>query len=97
MSATTDSPTGDEPQFKFLEALLGLTQEEPEPEPTPEQNAEARRQAVGELGEAIQDVAAIALGVRASAIESGMSPENADVMAMSTYATTLSAMGANRD
>ena len=85
MSATTDSPTGDEPQFKFLEALLGLTQEEPEPEPEPVDTAEE----VAKFGDMIQGLAAVALGVRAQAIEAGVDPAAADSMAMSTYAVSL--------
>ena len=87
---TTTQKPDDEPQFSFLEALLGGLNAEPAPkqEPTPEEVAEA----TAALGESIQNLAAIALGVRARAIEAGVAPDSADVMAMSTYAVSLTSM-----
>lgn len=84
MSTTAKTPD-DEPGLKFLEALLGGAPTKPEPEPEPVDVAEE----VAKLGDTIQSIAAIALGVRARAIEAGVDPANADVMAMSTYAVSL--------
>lgn len=84
MSTTAKTPD-DESGFKFLEALLGGAPAKPEPEPTPEEIAEA----TAAFGEGIQNLAAIALGVRARAVEAGVDSANADVMAMSTYAVSL--------
>ena len=82
MSTTAKTPD-DESGFKFLEALLGGAPAKPEP--TPEEIAEA----TAAFGEGIQNLAAIALGVRARAVEAGVDSANADVMAMSTYAVSL--------
>ena len=92
MSTTAKTPD-DESGFTFLEALLGGMAAKPEPEPEPADLAEE----VAKLGDTIQDLAAIALGVRARAIEAGVEPANADVMAMSTYAVSLQGLfgGAN--
>lgn len=94
MSTTAKTPD-DESGFKFLEALLGgaPAKPEPTPEPTPEEIAEA----TAAFGESIQNLAAIALGVRARAVEAGVDSANADVMAMSTYAVSLQGLfgGAN--
>lgn len=81
---TTEKPD-DEPQFSFLEALLGGLNAEPKPEPEPVDTAEE----VAKFGDMIQGLAAVALGVRAQAIEAGVDPAAADSMAMSTYAVSL--------
>ena len=92
MSTKDNTPDG-ETGFKFLEALLGGAPTAPEPEPEPVDAAEV----IANLGDVIQDTAAIALGVRARAIEAGVSPANADAMAMTTYAVSLQGLfgGAN--
>ena len=94
MTTTAKTPD-DEPGFTFLEALLGGMTAKPEPEPEPEPVDLAKE--VAKLGDTIQDLAAIALGVRARAIEAGVDPDSADAMAMSTYAVSLQGLfgGAN--
>lgn len=92
--STKDSTPDGEAGFKFLEALLGGAPKEPEPEPEPVDAAEE----IAKLGDTVQSIAAIALGVRARAIEAGVSPANADAMAMATYAASLQGLfggGAN--
>lgn len=90
--STKDSTPDGEAGFKFLEALLGGAPKEPEPEPVD------AAEVIASLGDTVQSIAAIALGVRARAIEAGVSPANADAMAMSTYAVSLQGLfggGAN--
>lgn len=86
---STTETQGDEPRRNFFEQLLGelATPPEPKPAPTPEELAEAS----AGLGEVIQDLTAIAVGVRARAIEGGISAERADDMAVGTYASLLQA------
>lgn len=96
MSTTAKTPD-DESGFTFLEALLGGMAAKPEPEPEPEPEPVDLAKEVAKLGDTIQDLAAIALGVRARAIEAGVDPGSADAMAMSTYAVSLQGLfgGAN--
>ena len=82
MSAT-DSTSAE----GFFEALLGGLAQESEPDPGP--TAQELRESAQELGELIQDQVAIAVGVRARAVEGGIAPESADVMALSTYGLLL--------
>lgn len=85
----TDKITG------FFEALLGgagAPTEEPSV-PTPEEQAEA----TAVVGSLVQDLVAIAIGVRTRAIEGGISPQGADAMALSTFSLALQGVfgGAN--
>lgn len=84
---STTETSGSEPQHNFFKQLLGElgAAPEPTPAPTPEEIAAA---AAG-LGDVIHDLAAIAVGVRARAVEGGISDERADAMAVATYANLL--------
>ena len=88
---TEGTQSDSEPQASFLselwkgfeEELNKATEPEPEPEP-PSIGAMA-----GDLGDIIQSFVAISVGVRRQAIEGGLSEDNADAMAITTYGTVL--------
>ncbi len=76
------------PQFKFLNALLG---DPAESAPEPEYDREATREALTNIADLIQDFTATAVGVRARAVEGGISAEMADQMAAGTFVQLLMA------